>query len=73
MTTPWVLDSPRCEECAKTLDLPQSVNTLTLALCTFGQVKLPPRIVTIPTSSQSDMHVSFRCRFCAEAMELTSL
>ena len=60
MTTPWVLDSPRCEGCAKTLDLTHSENTLNLAL-------------VHPASSYSDMHVSFRCRFCAEAMELTPL
>ena len=34
MTTPWVLDSPRCEGCAKTLDLTHSENTLNLALST---------------------------------------
>ena len=31
MTTPWLLDSPRCEGCAKTQDLTHSENTLKIA------------------------------------------
>ena len=60
MTTPWVLDSPRCEGCAKTLDLTHSENTLNLALSTQ-----PHPTLTCMFLSAVD--------FAPEAMELTPL
>ena len=60
MTTLWVLDSPRSEGCAKTLDLTHSENTLNLALSTQ-----PHPTLTCMFLSAVD--------FAPEAMELTPL
>ena len=60
MTTLWVLDTPRFEGCATTQGLTHSENTLNLA------------VSTQPHPTLTCMFF-FRCRFCAEAMELTPL